>query len=225
MHNLNQFDFQLIEFSTTIHTGDSQDHEFLNVHHGFLSSRGVIPNEWNLENSRIHPSFSEIHYEHGIRLTGDKDILHVSQTQDLKIGEEPAPPKLAVKYLASITPGIFKMVRVEWEILVPQKDPTNWITQTFFRPQVISDKWDNVRTVPIIGFFLDDLEIIITFSTNHVLVDGEKNDDILNVSCRIEPRPFSNDGEIIGWLSEWAEHEELVMSHILPIMNSEDERE
>lgn len=225
MKNLKQFDFQLAEFSTTILTGDSHDHEFLNVHHGFLSARGVIPNEWHLEDSRINRTYSEVNYDHGIHLVGDKDAIHIYQTDGLELGEEPVPPKLAIKYLASITPGIFRVVRMGWKTLVPQKDPEDWITRTFFRPQVLSDQWGEVRTVPIIVFSLDDLEISFSFSYDQLPVDNLRNEDVVEISCRVESNLFSNDGEIIGWLSEWAEHENLVVSHVFSLMTLEDDNE
>lgn len=226
-------DFQPIAFSTTVHTGEPEGHDFSNVHPGFLASRGVIPNDWTVEESRMQTSSSEIDFENGLRLAGNSNTFHVSQAFDLEAeeqeqkmgtGEELVPPEVTVKYVASVTPDTFKQVRMEWEFLVPNESPADWITRTFFRPELISDEWRRVWTVPILGFFLDELAVVLTFSPKHKSVDGEEEGEILSVTFRIEPMPFRNDGEIIRWLSEWSDHKELVLSHLMPIMNTQDER-
>ena len=216
-------DLQLVEFTAGVSVGESQEHEFYNIHHGFLSARGVIPNEWKIKEPYNTPSLSSIEYENGVSLIGDEDSFQVSQTQDLKIGEENIPLGLVVKYLASIAPNVFKISVVEWEIQIPGENNSEWITERFFRPEIVSEKWGNVRTVSILGFKVEGLFVSLSFSGGRWSLSGKSDDTEIRVRCQIGHKPFSNDGELIGWLSEWHKHEEVMLSNLSTLLEIGDD--
>ena len=143
-------DLELVNVSARVSTSDSAEHDFFNVHHGFLVSRGVIPNHWNVEDFDLFLPFSTIEYENGVRLSGDPDSFQVTQMNDLKIGENCEPPGLVIKYLTSVVPDTFRMAGIDWTFLVPREDAHTWLTEHFLHPEVVfsgmakrSDSADN----------------------------------------------------------------------------------
>ena len=220
-------DLDLVELSTSILVDDSNEHEFSNLHPGFLASKGIVPHEWKWkkDESSMNPSFFSIEYENGVRLLGDEDMLQVSQTQDLEIGKKCESCELVVKYIASVAPGVFKMAGMEWTIQAPLENPSEWITNRFFRPEVILEKWSNVRTIPLLRFEIDELLVTYRFSTAQRKIDDEASADeqiMLAVACRIGLSTFADDAELSGWLLEWLKHEEIMLSNLMSLMENEN---
>ena len=126
-------DFKLLELSIIVRAGESEEHDYTNVHHGFLVSRGVIPNDWEREDFVITPSFARVEYKNGVSLVVTGDTLHISQRKELEFGDKGKPPGLAVSYLAAVSPIPFDGIRIHWAIEAPCDDPSGWIQKRFIR--------------------------------------------------------------------------------------------
>ena len=220
---MNRADLRLVERTAVVSVGESLQHDVANVHHGYLSSRGVIPPDWKPTESYLTPSFATIEYGDGFRLLGDEDMFRVSQTENLKIGEENIPIGLAVKYVASISPDVFRNAGVESTILIPFESPHGWIADRFFRREVISGNWNLVRTIPSFRIEVEELQLSLTFFGGGRSPGGEGEDSVIRVVSRVGHEPFSNDGELIGWLSEWPKHEQVALSILISLIGLEND--
>lgn len=220
---MQESDLELVELSIGVFVEDSIEHDFSNLHPGFLASKGIVPQDWEWKKgeSSMNPSFFSIEYEHGVRLLGDEDMMQVSQSQNLELGKECELCDLVVKYIASVAPDVFKKAGMEWTIQAPLENPSKWITSRFFRSEVLLEHWSDIRTFPSLRFEVNQLPVTYRFYTAQRRIDDEESEDeqtILSVACRIGLVTFADDAELSGWLLEWLRHEEILLSNLMSLM-------
>ena len=216
-------DLELTRVEFTIRTLGEKQHDFTNVHHGYLSSRGIIPKDWEIGSVSTTPSFFAIEYENGVRLFGNEMMFQVSQEDDVEVGETSASLDLIVKYLlATVSPDVFQTARAEIELDLPKEDSRNWLTEHFIHPEVTPSSWNDVEFVIMAGFVVDELSIRLRCMSDRQTANQDE-DDMIRVSIFLLPDNFSNDKELIQWWSNWTVHENAILKNVALLLGLEDD--
>ena len=215
-------DFELTKIELSVKTVEDKRHDFTNVHHGYLTSRGIVSDDWEVKGMKTTPSFFSIEYGNGIRLFGDEQTFRIAQVGDLRSGEESVALGLIVKYLASVSPDVFRAAWAEIEMEISQENSSEWVAKRFVCPGVISPSWNNVQTMLVFGFLVEGLLVHSTCTGGRRA--GSQNDDgRIYVSGHFGRDQFSSDSELIRWWSEWIKHEDVVLTNLASLMGIEDD--
>ena len=225
-------DFILSEYSIRLSVVDpnkqeSSEHDFFSLHPKLMVLNGIVPNNWKWDEGELNMQADSlfIEYQNGVRFFGNSVILDVAQTQDLTIGEEYAPPDLVIRYVASMAQEVFIQAGMEWTILVPHDDPFGWITDRFFRPEVISEEWDQVQMIPMMRFVVDDEIASYSFFVQEITKEEEQEgdeQDMLAVVCRLGYSQLDNAAELSRWVLNWRTHEKSIFSILMFLMGVEN---
>lgn len=216
-------DLELTRVEFTIRTHSEKQHDFTNVHHGYLSSRGIIPSDWEVGSVSTTPSFFAIEYENGVRLSGNERVFQASQEGNVEVGENSAALDLIVKYLlATVSPDVFQEARAEVELNLPRKDARSWLTEHFIHLEVIPSNWDDVEFVLMAGFVVDELSIRLRCMSDRQTANQDE-DDMIRVSVFLLSDDFSNDSELIQWWSNWTIHENIILKNVARLLGLEDD--
>lgn len=206
---------------------ESREHDFFSLHPKLMVQNGIVPNDWKWDQDELVVQTDSllVEYQNGVRFFGNSDILDVAQTQDLKFGEEYAPPDLVIKYVASMAQDVFKQAGMEWTILVPHDDPFGWITNRFFRPEVVSEEWEQVQFIPMMRFVVDDKIAGYNFFVQEITKEEDQEGDeqeMLLVICRLGFSQVDDDAELSRWILNWRTHEKSILSNLMFLMGVEN---
>ena len=195
-------DFKLTSISFSVHTNPNTRHEFANVHHGFLSLRGIIPDEWVTTNaSYTQPSFS-LNYSNGINLFGDQRTFQVTQTGELDIEEGDVALNLLVQYLTLISPETFEVAGVQLELQTPQKDSREWAAEQLIHPRFAKHNVNQIQPVVLLTIPIGNMMVNLGFVTGDE-VNGKFDADLLRVTIHAIHEPFLSSGDLLNWFHEW----------------------
>lgn len=220
---MNLSDFHFREVGVVIFADESTLHDYSNIHHQFLVSRGVIPNDWAPQEFMISPSFSQVAYKNGVQLTISDEVLDISHSQDLQSGERYESADIALKYLASMKPITYDGLFMKWTVIAVCDDPGKWIREHFFRPGIVSSDWDDFLARPSISFVVDQLTIALNFAAIPLRPDAESDQNAVRVGCIIRHNDISKKDELIGRLSSWQDFEEIMLSNLKALMGVEQD--
>lgn len=218
---MNKSNLRLIEFSLTLHVKESVTHEFFNLHPHILAYVKAVPVEWSWEKGAqrllITPGFCSITYDNGVRISGNKETVNVSQNQDLELGGRYHPPEFAGRYISELAPDTFQTVELNWEIETQFDDPKAWIAKQFFQPDFISESWSNVEVVPVIRFEILDSQITFGFFPNR------EETGVLTITSRLSTSlPAVHKYSASSFL-DYQKLEEVLVNNLLPLLEMEDE--
>ena len=212
---------QLLELSVIVHAGESQEHDYTNIHHGFLVSRGVIPNDWDHEEFMIAPPFSRVTYTNGITLMISGDTLLVTQDQGLEFMEKGKPPGLAISYLTAFAPIAFDGIDIRWGIKVSHSDPFGWIKDRLLRSGVIDEGLENSPSTIVLMYRKDNFDLTFNFVPYRKSDDDEEPDSSLRIRCTVGKRGIAERDELIAVLSEWQQPEKVMLSNLEELLGVE----
>lgn len=218
---MNTSDFSLSDIAVIILSDESQEHDYSNIHHQFLVSKGVIPVDWAPEEFVISPSLSRIEYKNGVQLMISDETLQISQTQELQFGEKYILPDIAVRYLTSMEPVAFTRCVMNWMMFAPCDDSRKWIKEHFFRPEIISPSWENFSARTAIRFELDGMELILEFTAVRLTPDDEAEKDAVRILCNVIHPDVSERNELIEKISNWQEYEDVLLATLRSVMEVE----
>lgn len=225
-------DFVLSEFSIRLsavdpNTQEHSEHDFFSLHPKLMVQNGIVPNDWKWDKDELIVQTDSLlmEYQNGVRFFGNSVILDVAQTQNLKFGEEYAPPDLVIRYVASMAQDVFIQAGMEWTILVPHDDPFGWITNRFFRPEIVSEEWEQVQFIPMMRFVVDDEIAGYSFFVQEIAKEEDQEGDeqeMLAVVCRLGFSQVDNDAELSRWILNWRTHEKSILSILMFLMGVEN---
>lgn len=225
-------DFVLSEFSIRFsavdpNTQEHSEHDFFSLHPKLMVQNGIVPNDWKWDKDELIVQTDSLlmEYQNGVRFFGNSVILDVAQTQNLKFGEEYAPPDLVIRYVASMAQDVFIQAGMEWTILVPHDDPFGWITNQFFRPEIVSEEWEQVQFIPMMRFVVNDEIAGYSFFVQEIAKEEDQEGDeqeMLAVVCRLGFSQVDNDAELSRWILNWRTHEKSILSILMFLMGVEN---
>ncbi len=231
---MKQSDLILLEYSIRLSVRDpdrldSDDHSFINLHPNMLALKGVVPNDWEWDNDGfiLQPDTIFVGYKNGISFFGNSGILEISQSLGLAFGDDNELPELVVRYVASLAPDVFRLAGMEWKVSVAVDDPLEWIRKRFFRPEIYSDKWDQVHFIPMLRFVANDEIMNYSFypqsitPTNQEDEENEEEQLSLGALCRLGYSQPDDDAELSRWVLDWRKHEETAVSNLKYLMGVE----
>ena len=215
-------DFELASITFSANTDPDTRHEFTNVHHGFLSLRGVIPDTWVIENTAFTEHSFSLDYENGVQIFGDPRQFQVTQIGGLDIREESVALKLIVQYLTSISPDTFRLMSAQLELHAHQEGSHRWAAKKFLHPELAAHSWKEVQPVVLLTTPIENMIVNLGFMTGQE-VDGEYNDDILRVAIHAVHEPFSNSGELLKWCYEWPVCKNTLLQNLAMLIEDEND--
>ena len=169
---MNIADLNLGAFAINLLGDGATKHNFSDLHPKFLASVGIIPKEWTVVDYNILPGLYFIGYENGIVLHGDENTMKVYQTKEIKFEDSRVLFDILAKYVLISASDIFKVIAIEWNVMIPFENPARWIRDRFFRLEAIPDDWGQITTSPLIGFmFREDVVISYRFIPEPIWVD------------------------------------------------------
>ena len=214
-------DFYLRNVTVVIISDESHEHDYSNIHHQFLVSRGVIPSVWEPHEPVISPPFSQVEYKNGVQLAISGEVLRISHTQESHFDKRYEAFDIAVKYLASMKPTVYDRAVMNWRVVAKCDDSRKWITEHFFRPEIISSDWENFSAKPSIRFVVDGIAISLNFTAVLLRPDDETEQDAVRIDCIIHHKNISERDELIKKLSSWQEYENIMLSNLKSFMGVE----
>ena len=220
---MNTSDFSLRDITVIILSDESHEHDYSNIHHQFLVSKGVIPVDWDPEEFVISPSLSRIEYANGVHLLISDETLQISQTQELKFGEKYILPDIAVRYLTSMEPVAYTGCAMNWTILAPCDDSRKWIKEHFFRSKIISPSWENFSARTSIRFEMNSMELILDFAAIRLTPDDEAERDAVRIVCNVIHQDVSERDELKEIISNWPEYEGVMLTTLKSLMEVEQD--
>ena len=164
-------DFELTSISLSANTDPNTQHDFTNVHHGFLSLKEIIPDNWVVNKADFTQSSSSLEYENGVQFAGDPREFQVAQTEGLHIDEESTALKLMIQYLTLISPDTFRLMGVQLDLQARHEDPHGWITDKFIRSDFSAHGWKQVQPVLILSTLIEDMIVSFAFLTGQEVAD------------------------------------------------------
>ena len=212
---------QLLELSVIVHAGESQEHDYTNIHHGFLVSRGVIPNDWDQEEFLIAPPFSRVTYTNGVTLMISDDRFLVNQDQGLEFMERGKPPGLTINYLTAVAPIRFDGIDIRWRIKVSCNDPYGLIRNRILRPGIIDEGLENTPSDLVLTYKKDDLDLTFNFVPKRKSDGGEESESTLRIRCTVGKRGVAERDDLIAMLSEWSRLEGAMLSNLEKLLEVE----
>ena len=218
-------DIDLSAFSISILTEGQHQFNFFESNFGFLAIKGIIPNDWELANSRYTESSFWARYTNGLLLTANARGFHISQRWNQDTGEKHDLSGFLVKYIASIAPDEFRSGVMVWSVVIPFEDPAEWIKGRFFHPEFVSEGWDLSDTVPSFKLEANSMSFDFKFYNRLRMLDETEDEfePILNVLCRVRHSEFTNDTQLSAWLLEWHNHEEAMFSTLVALIGVEND--
>ena len=212
---------QLLELSVIVHADESQEHDYTNIHHGYLVSRGVIPNDWDQEDFMIAPPFSRVTYSNGVTLMISGDTFFVTQDQGLEFMERGKPQGLAISYLNAFAPIRFDGIDIRWGIKVSRSDPYGWIKDRLLRPGIIDKGMEDSPSALVLTYREDDFDLTFNFVPERKSDDGEEPVSALRIRCTVGKRGIAERDELIAVLSEWQQPEKVMLSNLEELLGVE----
>lgn len=220
---MNISDFSLNDITFIIQADESQEHDYSNIHHQFLVSKGVIPVDWEQEEFVISPTFSRIEYKNGVHLLISGETLQFSQTQELQLGGRYILPDIGVRYLTSMEPVAYTGCAMHWALIAPCDDSRKWIKEHFYRPELLSPDWLNFSAKTAIRFETQNTDVVFDFTPRRVTPENEAEGDAVRIVCTVIHDDISGKDELIEKLSSWHEYEELLFATLKSLMELEQD--
>lgn len=202
---------ELKVFGVTLHTRQSESHDYMSLHPRFLELMEVIPDDWIGEGFQHSPGFTLIEYKNEVRLFGSTDALNFAEYRNLELGRESEIPNLIQAYVASMAPDVFQKTEMFWVVEFPVEDISEWLTERFFSPNSFSEEWKNIQILPTIRFKLKDQLLSFDFS-------AAEESGRIRINCGISTSSLSNDDELFGYLSNYFEQQSCVFSALDSLM-------
>ena len=193
-----------------------------------MALKGVVPNDWRWDEGMpfMQSDSLFVAYEDRISFLGNRDILEVEQThQDLTIGGDYETPELVVRYVASLAPDVFRLAGMAWTIIIPIDNPIAWIRDRFFRPEVFSEKWDQISALPAMRFVADGENVSYGFYPQLMPTENREEEDeqvFLGVLCRLGFAQLDDDAELSRWVLDWRTHEKTAVSNLKHMLGVEN---
>lgn len=208
---LNIGDFKWRESAVYVFSGPDLDLDTENMHHGFLVSRGVVPSDWEKNESELTPYYSEISYANGISLNMDNGLIRATHEGDLEFGKKCEPVELMIRYLHSVEKDTLGGTIMRWVLVAPHQNPGEWLGERLVRPEIVQNKWDEIR--PQITFHIDvrGRSMSFTFSAYSMEDDAGEAQEGVSIVCGIRQGALEDNEELIKWLSRWREHERFML--------------
>ncbi len=201
-------DMKLTSFACVVHAEDPNRHEPYSLHHGFLISRGVVPNDWEVEEVEMNPLSARLRYENGVILFMDDSSFQVHQEQERDWGEGNDTVGVSVRYLTSVNQKIFDASSIHWVAHIPSGNSNKCLTDHFLSPRVVPEKWKDFFTLGLsFRIRIDEMEMYFRISSVQTTSNDEAEQEFISVGCGVYKDGFEDCTDLIGWLSEWREHE------------------
>ena len=215
-------DFELTNISLSASSDPDTLHDFTSVHHGFLSLRGVIPDNWTVNATNFTQSSFSVRYENGIHLLGEPRLFQVSQVDNLNIGEEYIALKLMTNYLTSVSPDIFQLLGIQMDFQILQEDSNKWVLERFVCSKSIPSGWDDAQPVLILSTHIEGMLVNFACMAGMQPSD-EPKDDLFRVTIHAGCGPFSSSGELVRWCYKWAEYENTLLQNLASLTGAEND--
>ncbi len=209
---------ELSSSSSVVHAIEPGRHSPYNLHHGFLVSRGVVPNDWKVQETEIHMSSSRIVYDNGITLFMDGRTFQAHQDQGLELDKGNVTSGLVVKYLVSVSQDVFDGGSIHWTAHIPYENPHRWIASRFINSTIALDDWKNPRPNVAFQFEIDEMDLYLAISAVQVNDDDGTDRGFITVGCSMNKAPFTDCNDLVGWLSEWRSHERMSRQTLASLM-------
>ncbi len=209
---------ELSSFASVVHAMEPSRHSPYNLHHGFLVSRGVVPNDWQVRETEIHMSSSRIVYDNGITLLMDGRTFQAHQDLGLEWDKGNETTGLVVKYLVSVSQDAFSAGSIHWTAHIPHENSQEWIASHFLNPEVALHDWEHLRPNVSFQFEIDEVEIYLALSSIQVNEENGESAGFITVGCGINKAPFTDCDDLVAWLSEWRSHERLSRRALASLM-------
>ena len=215
-------DFELTSISFSANADASTQHDFTHVHHGFLSLKEIVPDNWVVNKADFTRSSSSLEYENGVQLTGDPREFQVAQTDGLKIEEESTALRLMIQYLTSISPDTFRLMGVQLDLQARHENPNGWVIGKFFRSDFSEHGWKQVQPVLILSTQIENMIVSFAFMTGPEVVD-EPSSGLLRVTIHASHEPFSSSEEAVKWCYEWGAHKKTILQNLAKLVENEND--
>ena len=205
-------EFGLREYGVIVHSGDEQDYEVENLHHGFLVSRGVVPSDWERTSSDLStPVFSEVSYANGLSVSMDRRFFRISHDGEFEFGKKNESVEFLIRYLGSVERHTLGSAIMRWGLIATHDNSAEWIGSRFLHTSVMEGGWDSLRPELLFHVKSQGRSMSLTFSSRRV--EGETN-KATGIVCGIRQEAFEDNDDLVKWLSGWREHESFMLSFL-----------
>lgn len=215
-------DLVFYEFAVMIHSGIDRDHDIQNVHHRYLVSGGAVPADWNQVKGRLTPSYAMLEYDNGMELNMDADFFRVMQTEDIGLGEEKEPIEFLIRYLDKVEGETIGGGAIRWSFSIEHDDPGGWVASRFLRSEIAEDYQEGLFTSVTLNFHKFGRDLFFVFSTLPGTDDSGR--EVLVIACGVQFMPFDSNDELAGWLTDWQDHESVVLDILKRMLEVDNEQ-
>ena len=203
---------ELEESAIFVYPGEDHSYDIDNMHPRFLVSRGVIPSDWEKNEYESLSTYSELSYKNGLSLYVDDEVLRVIQAGDLEFGEEYKSVALLTRYLVSVERGTLGGLIFRWYFKVPHTNPYEWVRNHFICPEIAGGDWEDLSAQISLDIDTQEHNMFYNFFAEYSDDEAEEEGGYVNIMCGIRQGRFENNDELIGWLSNWRKHEEIILN-------------
>ena len=99
----------------------------------FLVSKGIVPDDWDVEESITTPPVSVVRYRNGIQLIVDQSRLNVSEVCTSSFQKEYRPHRLVDAYVDKLPHVPHRSLGLNCQVSMVQNKPKDWVTQRFLK--------------------------------------------------------------------------------------------
>ena len=215
-------DFELASISFSVATDSDTQHDFTNVHHGFLSLKEVIPGNWVVSKTDLAQHSSSLQYENGVQLAGNPREFQVTQTGGLTIEEESAVLRLMTQYLTSISPDTFRIIEVQLDLQARHENPNGWIIDNLIVSGLSAHGWKQVQPALILSAMIENMITSYAFVSGRE-TNGENHDSLLKITIHALRQPFSSSEELVKWCYDWSAHKKTLLQNLAKLIENQND--
>ena len=191
----------------------------------FLSSSGIVPDDWTVGEAIGVPPFSLVGFQNGVRWTLDAARLNVTEGCAASFQDAYLIHDSVIEYLRKVDYVPYRSLGLNWTVSAESGDPGGWLTRRFLKDGPWSKR--NQRPVSMIPRFrLDTGGPVLNLAFGDQLVaqrDAESSDSIscISVDCNVHHEGPLNAVELRDAIGLWKSHQSLIVKTLDTLLGDE----
>ena len=188
---------------------------------GFLTAKGIVPEEWEVEESITTPPMSLVNYKNQTRWDVQQEKLSV--LENCKPFQESFNVySQVIAYIEALPHVPYRSLGLNTTLSVATNDPVGWMSERFLRPGPWNqENLTGLRMVPKFVFMADDAICNLAMSNgSRQPPEGDPEPTVI-LQSNLHHEGLSDPSELCDAIGRWKEKKNLVFAALDILMKGE----